>query len=251
MTGGAPVLRLNPALDPAAFASAYARDGVVRIPDLFEPQLADNLATLLEKTIIWDVIVSDETGAAQVLDRAKRAALGGEAVTARLTAAALRAREGFAYVYLGYPMITAALEGRDPGHPLHDLTAFLNTPEVIAFGEAVTGETGITKIDSQATLYRPGDFLSLHDDTGVGERRVAYTIGLTRRWRPDWGGQLLFHDKAGDIEAGFLPGFNVLTLFRVPRAHSVAPVAAYAGGPRLSVTGWLRDDPPYIASGRG
>ena len=78
----------------------------------------------------------------------------------------------------------------------------------------------------------------------MGERRAAYTIGLTRTWRPDWGGQLMFHDEAGDVVRGLLPRFNVLTLFKVPLLHSVAPVAPYAAAPRFMITGWLRDDPP-------
>jgi SM-20-related protein len=164
-------------------------------------------------------------------------------VEQRLQALAGRASQGFAYVYLVYPMILAYLEGRDPGHPLHMVSEFLNGPEFLAFGRAVTGEAGVIKADAQATFYRPGDFLNLHDDSGVGERRAAYTLGFTRRWRPDWGGQLLFHDAAGDVTRGFAPRFNVLTLFRAPRQHSVAPVAAYAAAPRLSITGWLRDDP--------
>lgn len=239
----APVLRLNPALDPAAFAQTYARDGLVRIPDVFEPEVVDRLAGILEQTIDWDVICSTETGKADVLSRQRRAELGGDVVTGKLHAATLRARTGFAYVYLGYPMIDALVEGRDPGHPIHALTSFLNSPEMIAFGAAVTGEPGVTKIDAQATLYRPADFLTLHDDTGAGERLAAYTLGLTRAWRPDWGGQLLFHDEAGDVERGFAPAFNVLTLFKVPRAHSVAPVAAYAAAKRLSLTGWLVREP--------
>jgi SM-20-related protein len=244
MSDGELVLRLNPALDPASYAEAYARDGVVRVEGLFEPAVADRLAAMLERATPWDLIVSDAAGKAEVLDAARRQAVGPEALATKIHDATLRASKGFAYVYLGYPMISAVLEGRDPGHPLHDLTSFLNTPAFIAFGAAVTGETGLTKTDAQATFYRPGDFLTLHDDTGVGERRAAYTVGFTRRWRPDWGGQLLFHDDAGDINQGFMPGFNILTLFKVPHRHSVAPVAAYAGGPRLSVTGWLRDDPP-------
>jgi SM-20-related protein len=36
----------------------------------------------------------------------------------------------------------------------------------------------------------------------------------------------------------------VLTLFKVPMLHSVAPVAPYAAAPRYMITGWLRDDPP-------
>lgn len=241
----APILRLNPALDPTAFAAAYAREGVARIPDVFEPAVVDRLAGILEQTIDWDVICSDERGKAEVMDRARRQALGGDAVAQRLREATIRARDGFAYVYLGYPMIDAYMAGRDPGHPIHALTEFLNSEAFIGFCSAVTGETAVTKIDGQATCYRPGDFLTLHDDTGVGERLAAYTLGLTRTWRPDWGGQLLFHDAKGDIERGYAPAWNTLTLFRVPRVHSVAPVAPYAGAARLMITGWLRNDPPH------
>lgn len=240
----APALRLNPALDVAALAASYARDGMVRIAGVFEPAVANALADLLERSIDWDVICSTETGKAEVLDRATIQRLGGAAVGEKLKAATLRARTGFAYVYLGYPMINAYLSGRDAGHPIHQLTEFLNGPEMIAFGGAVIGEPGITKLDAQATLYRPGDFLTRHDDTGEGDRRAAYTISLTRGWRSDWGGQLLFHDAAGDIERGYAPAFNVMTIFKVPRQHSVAPVAPYAGAPRLMVTGWLKDSPP-------
>src|SRR5690606_33969599 len=144
-------------------------------------------------------------------------------------------------------MIEALIQGRDPGHPLHAMTEFLNSPEFRGLGASVIGDPGVTKLDAQATWYRPGDFLTLHDDTGKGERLAAYTLGFTKGWRPDWGGQLLFHDDAGQITRGLTPGFNVLTLFKVPRQHSVAPVASYAGAPRLSITGWLRNDPPARA----
>lgn len=241
----APILRLNPALDPAAFAAAYGEDGVARIPDAFEPAVADRLAGILEQTIDWDIICSNEHGGAEVIDRDRRQALGAEAVAGRLHAATRRARDGFAYVYLGYPMIDAYVAGRDPGHPIHAVTDFLNSAAFIDFCSAVTGEAGVTKIDGQATCYRPGDFLTQHDDTGVGERLAAYTLGLTRTWRADWGGQLLFHDAQGDVERGYAPAFNVLTLFKVPRQHSVAPVAPYAGALRLTITGWLRNDPPH------
>ncbi|MDR6627837.1 2OG-Fe(II) oxygenase family protein [Caulobacter segnis] len=241
----APILRLNPALDPAAFAATYSREGVARIPDVFEPAVVDRLAGILEQTIDWDIICSDERGKADVMDRARRQALGSDAVAGRLHAATARARDGFAYVYLGYPMIDAYLAGRDPGHPIHALTKFLNSQAFIGFCSAVTGETTVGKIDGQATCYRPGDFLTLRDDTGEGERLAAYALGLTRTWRPHWGGQLLFHDAQGDVERGYAPTFNTLTLFRAPRAHSVAPVAPYAGAARLTITGWLRNDPPH------
>ena len=37
---------------------------------------------------------------------------------------------------LGYPMIDAYLAGRDPGHPIHALTEFLNSQAFIGFCSA-------------------------------------------------------------------------------------------------------------------
>jgi len=34
----------------------------------------------------------------------------------------------------------------------------------------------------------------------------------------------------------------VIPVFRVPQLHSVAPVAPYAQGARLSIVGWFRRD---------
>ena len=236
-------LRLNPALRAADYAADYRRQGYVQVHGLLEAKAAEALGTVLESGVDWDLIHSGPDGRERVLRRSEVQAIGAQAMQARLGEVLKQAREGFAYIYRGYPMISAYFSGRDPGHPLHALLEFLNGPEMLDFVRAVTGERTVIKLDAQATLYRPGDFLTLHDDTGVGERRAAYTIGFSRDWRADWGGQLLFHDAAGEITRGLIPGFNVLTMFRTPQWHSVAPVAAYAGRQRLSITGWLRDDP--------
>lgn len=234
-------LQLNPGLAPQKYAEAYRRDGYVQVPDLLPPEVADALGAVLEQGVDWDLFLSGATGP-EVLGRAELNRLGREAIARRIGEVDARARTGFAYRYLGYPMITAYLTGRDPGHLLHSLLEFLNTAEVLNLTRTITAEPGVIKLDAQATYYRPGDYLTLHDDTGVGERRAAYTLGFSRGWRPDWGGQLLFHEPDGEILRGLQPGFNVLTLFRTPKWHSVAPVAGYAGAKRLSITGWLRDD---------
>ncbi len=115
---------------------------------------------------------------------------------------------------------------------------------VDADATAGIGGDPVGGVRAQASNYRLGDFLTLHDDSHQRDDRLAaFTLGFTRDWRPDWGGQLLFHDADGQIERGFTPGFNVLTLFRVPRVHSVAPVATYAAAKRLSLTGWLVREP--------
>ena len=234
-------LRLNPALKASDFSADFARDGVVQITPLFEPEVAQALAQMLEQAMPWDRALSTPDNGFEVLDRPALTALGPAAVGERIKAVSARAAKGFAFVYLAYPMISAVLAGRDPNHPIHDLTHWINSREFLDFGQAVIGAEDVIKADAQASLYRPGDFLTLHDDAKSGaDRRAAYTMGFTRQWRPDWGGQLLFHDQAGQIERGFMPTFNTLTLFRVPKDHSVAPVAPYAAAPRLSVVGWLR-----------
>jgi SM-20-related protein len=238
------LIRLNPTLDARDYAGEFRRDGVVQIFDFLTPDSADRIEAALKTATPWGLSLSDAQGRGEWLSPLSLQALGRDGVAARARIAMEAARTGFGFSYLAYPIIEAFLNGRDPGHPTHALLELLNSPDARDFCADVAGETGITKIDAQATLFRPGDFLTLHNDTGVGERRAAYTIGLTRDWRTDWGGQLLFHDQAGDITRGLRPQFNVLTLFKAPQWHSVAPVAPYAGAPRLSITGWLRDDPP-------
>ena len=38
-----------------------------------------------------------------------------------------------------------------------------------------------------------------------------------------------------------MPRFNTLNLFAVPADHSVGYVSAFAGAPRLAITGWAYD----------
>lgn len=239
-------IRLNPALDPQAYAADYARDGVVQVRDLLD---LDSIAWLIEDLNTrtpWSLSLLTPEGG-RFLSPEIIAQEGREAVGKRVRDVIDKARDGFGFIYLAYGIIPALLGGRDAGHATHALVEFFNSPEFLDFGRAVTHEPGVTKIDAQATWFRPGDFLNVHDDKGEGERRAAYTLGLSMDWRADWGGQLLFHDDAGDIIRGFRPGFNVWTVFRTPQVHSVAQVASYAGQKRLSITGWLRDDPPVVA----
>lgn len=239
-------LALRPGLDPAPYARIYREQGMVQVADVLAKESAEALAATLERATAWSLVHADADGGHALLSPADLARTPADDLRRRLAAAARQATAGFSYIYQTYPMVDAWLDQRDPAHLLHALVEFLNGPEVLSFLQAVTGETA-ARVDAQASCYRPGHFLALHDDRGVGERRAAYTIGLTRNWRPDWGGQLLFHDAAGDIARGFRPGFNLLTLFRVPLAHSVAPVAPYAGAARYSIAGWLQDEPPLLA----
>ena len=114
----------------------------------------------------------------------------------------------------------------------------------------VTGVAGVTKVDAHACRYQPGHFLTRHLDEGEDkERRAAYVLGFTKGWQPDWGGMLLFLNQKQDVDLGFLPRFNNLTIFDIKYLHTVTQVSTFARLPRLTSTGWFRDDPAARPAG--
>ena len=236
-------LRLRDDHDVDAYAETYARDGMIRIENLLPAPVADAVYEVLAKGTPWRLVHSDESGKHRYYAPQEWQAKPGQERQAIIQAVLGRARTGFAYLYSCYPMIDALLAGDDANWPLHGMTEFLNSPEMLDFTRAITGEASAVKHDAQATLYAPGHFLNRHDDAGDNqERRAAYVMGFTKDWRVDWGGQLLFLDGQ-DTQRGFSPSFNTLSLFKVPRQHIVTQVTNFAGAGRYSITGWLRDDP--------
>lgn len=238
-------LRLNPALDPAPYARIYAEQKCVQIANLFEPEVADALERVL-LALPWRLLCQNEFRETVLLTQDQLRAMSPEARKALEDGIRQRAAENFGYTYYAYPMLEAAQKGWDPEHPIHALTAFLNSPEFIDFAGKLIGHPGLTKIDAHASNYQRGQYLTRHKDDGARkERRAAYTIGFSRNWQPDWGGLLLFLDDNGDVLRGFKPRFNVLTVFDGLMLHSVTSVSTFAPAGRMSVAGWFRDDPPY------
>ena len=229
--------------DVAALAETYAREGAVRVEKLFPDEIAQNIANILETQTPWRMVHSNLDGAHKVYTPQEWQALSQMQQKQIVKDTLMQARDGFAYLYSCFPMIDAYLAGENPDWPLHAMSEFLNTPQMHNFVKTITNEPSVKKLDCQATLYGRGHFLNTHDDTGTdAERRAAYVMGFSKDWHIDWGGQLLFLDHAGDIERGFNPSFNSLTLFKTPRPHIVTQVTNFAGRGRYSITGWLRDD---------
>lgn len=231
-----------PGLPLDAAAAEFSSRGRVRIGNVLDSSSAERLHRCLANEVSWRLVYHD--GAKNVIVEA--------AAFANLDAAAQRdlvqrvlagARERFQYLYNSYPMVTAYLNHQDPQLFLHCVLEWLNDPKTLETIRRVTGIDSLRKADAQATLYRPGHFLTLHDDGGTGNemRRVAYVLNMTQGWRADWGGQLQFMNTSGEVEESWIPGFNTLALFRVPMLHAVGYVAPYATKPRLAVTGWFRD----------
>jgi Rps23 Pro-64 3,4-dihydroxylase Tpa1-like proline 4-hydroxylase len=235
--------RLNPDLDLDSLARTYAQDKFVQIEGLFDDGTAGEIEGMLA-TLPWRLVCQDNTERNVLIDSEQLAAMS-QADRRELEDGILRrAARNMGFTYNIYPMIQARLSGWDRGHPIHDLTDFLNTPRFIELARRLIGHPGVSKIDAQATNYQPGHFLTRHADAGQnGERRAAYTIGFSRRWQPDWGGLLMFLDERLDVARAYTPRFNTLTVFDGLKVHSVSAVAPFAPAPRLSVVGWFRDDP--------
>lgn len=151
------------------------------------------------------------------------------------------ARSGFHYLFESLRISDLVEVGADVPPALQALYDWLNSEAFLAFAREISGFEDLVYVDAQATRFLPGHYLNQHDDAKDGAgRRLAYVLNLTSQWRPDWGGLLAFVDKDGHVAEAYAPAFNALNLFRVPQPHMVTAVAPFAGGPRLSITGWIR-----------
>jgi|ADGO01.1.fsa_nt_gi Predicted proline hydroxylase len=235
-----PPVQLAPNLDVDRIAQAFARCGRVHIAPALRRECAERAYRSLVEEVPWQLHLNDgeksfDIGQDQlrIMPEATRVLLH-ERVQAN-------AQQGFQYLFDNFPLSDAHALGRNLEIYAMRVYEFMNSPEFLSFARRVTGNDTITMADAQATLYRPGHFLTQHDDLAVGAERVAaYVLNLTPQWRADWGGILNFLDRDGHVAEGYTPAFNALNIFKVPQPHCVSYVAPFARAGRYSITGWLR-----------
>lgn len=225
-----------PREDWAVSAARFAAEGRLRLRDALPEAEAQ----------AWHGVLA-QAGYALMLTRGGQGTVLTPDTLAQLTPAAREglqrelheaASQGVGFLYEGHQLRGS----HDPA--LRAILAAVNAPETLERVRTLTGFGDITHADGQATRYRGGHFLTRHRDDLSGQaRRVAYVLSLTARWHPDWGGLLQFFEDDGTPRDAWVPGWNVLSLFDVRHVHSVTYVAPFAGGPRLSVTGWFRAGP--------
>jgi Rps23 Pro-64 3,4-dihydroxylase Tpa1-like proline 4-hydroxylase len=237
-------IELNPLLDIDAARRAFAQRGRVRIPDVLTPPSAARLLACLLTDVPWALTYNDADDNV-FLDAAALRELGERKQHELVQQILSRAQDRFQYLFRSYPMVRAYVQGEDPDLFLHYVFEWLNDRATLDVMRNITGIATLRKANAQATLYRPGHFLTLHDDSGHPEqhRRVAYVLNMTQGWRAEWGGQLQFLNADGDVDQVWMPAYNSLTLFKVPTPHLVTYVAPFARRPRYAITGWLCDAP--------
>jgi Rps23 Pro-64 3,4-dihydroxylase Tpa1-like proline 4-hydroxylase len=234
------VCRLRPGIDAGASAAVFAQHGRVHIPQVFPDEVALRIEHALREETPWSRVFNSgdkhydlAPDAWQAIPADKRAEI----------AAAVQkcGRTGFAYFFENFPVADLHAAGKHRESFLMRVYEFVNSADFLAFARTVVAADDISFADAQATCYRPGDFLTCHDDLVEGkQRRAAYVFNFTRPWSVDWGGILQFIDADGHLAEGYTPTFNALNIVRVPNAHSVSYVNPLAAGARYSITGWLR-----------
>lgn len=240
---GLNAISLNPKLDAAGLASQFAKNGRVQIADFLAPEAAGALHNHLRARMDWRHVINGDTHIFEIpadqfdaLPHAERQRIA-EAMFAK-------AAHGFQFQFDTIRVPDSRAARLASASPIDRFAQFMGAPATLGFLRAVTGAASIAFADAQATRYRPGDFLTRHDDAVAGKnRRLAYVLGMTQGWQAEWGGLLLFNDPDGGVVDIMAPRFNSLSLFTVRQPHSVSYIAPYAPMHRLSVTGWLRAGP--------
>lgn len=228
------------ALNAAQIAHVYARAGRVHIAPILSAACAQQAYRSLAEEVPWQLHLNDDGRAFDIAQEQVRSLPQASQVLLheRIHANAV---SKFQFLFDNFPLSDAYALGRHTDLYVMRVFEFLNSPEFLSFARRITGDDRIALADAQATLYRPGHFLTQHDDTATGVHRIAaYVLNLTPQWRADWGGILHFLDGDGHIAEGYTPVFNALNLFKVPQSHAVSYVTPFAAGGRYSISGWLR-----------
>lgn len=216
----------------------FNENGRIQILNFLEPEAAKKLSSEMG-TLDWSLVVN-EGDQNFGIDATQAKNLGMAKMSAIKRDAKRRASTRFQYLFENYRVSDLAELGGHLPPFIQSIFDQMNQTDFLNSAALLTGQNS-DFIDMQATRYRAGHFLTDHDDNVDGKnRKLAYVINLSQRWRPSWGGQLEFLSANKEVTESYLPVFNSLSLFEVPTDHRVSPVKIAAKHPRLSLTGWFR-----------
>lgn len=235
---------LSKSLDSETINQDFGRQGYVHIPDVLPTENAQRIYKSLLGETPWNLVFTDRGKHVDLLAAQLETMDAGQILKLQQTVYA-QAQHDFQYCYQNYPIFDAYKAGLNKGHVLHKFYEWLNNEDFLEFARTATGAGDISFTDAQATRYKPGHFLTTHDDSHQEKnRRAAYIFNFTPDWSADWGGFLQLLDERDDIRFGLKPSFNTLNILAVPQRHNVGIVAPFAGGMCMSISGWLRYGDP-------
>lgn len=229
---------INAWQDQPVLKAQFAQRGRVQIRSFLDAGFAQKLSQAVAE-LEWRLVLNEGEKHFDI-HPAQIKQLGAQKMRLIRQAAQARAGREFQYLYENYPVFDILKAGKSMDPLITDVYKALNAPD---FRQRLLELTDmpVDFCDIQATRYRPGHFLTEHDDGVAGKnRQMAFVLSLSPRWKASWGGRLEFLSERGSIEDTLIPTFNALSLFRVPQAHKVTKVNIAAKTPRLSLTGWFR-----------
>ena len=230
---------INPSLDLESLKAAYQADQRVRIDQFLEPKFAAQVADCLNTSLKYDYIFfsQDQNHVASeeqmgVMDMHARQELQTELISL--------ASQGIGFLYGGFKMEGTKIPEAPP--VLQKLNEVMNSAELLELVMSITDSIELKSSSVQYTRYTPGNYLTRHrDDVETEGRRLAFVLGMSPQWHPDWGGLLQFFEDSGVPKDAWEPRFNSLSLFDVRHVHSVTYVTPHAIAPRYAMTGWFRN----------
>lgn len=237
-------LALDPTLNPEEMAASFARFGRIHVPGVLTEASARTLHEALAEERLW--LCSTTSGGTSIdIPVEHFEQFTPDQAAGFISLAHAEARTGFHYMFDTVRISDAVTKGEALNPAFAAFYAFVNSAAFLDFIRRLTQDDRAVYADAQATRYEAGHYLTRHDDKKPEAGRLyAYVLNLTPDWRSDWGGLLHFIDGDGHVAEAYTPTWNALNLFRVPTDHAVSSVAPFAGGARLSITGWLRDRRP-------
>ena len=187
---------LNPALDRKALAEQYRRDQRIAIDSVLQEDIAERVRAICSSKVPFDFAYALE-GTNRIASLQEMGALDAN-TKAELSKALLQdATKGNGFLYCRYAVDHQS--SMDPDLQfLREVVEYLNSAAMLDFLKHISGRNDIVRADAQYTRYSAGQYLTRHRDVVDGPpRRLAYVLGFTRDWHPDWGGLLQFYEDNG------------------------------------------------------
>ncbi len=234
---------INPDHDSARLAKLFEVDKRLVIENFLQGDVADRIHNACLDSVPFSIqyVLDGKYQSKSQQDMTKMDAQEKQVINRKILT---DASQGIGFLYGAY-LNSRVSEDPDKTHSeglrfLHDVFRYIGSEDVLGLIREITGKSDITGAEPQYTRFTPGHFLTRHRDVVKGRgRRLAFVLGLTKGWHPDWGGLLQFYEENGMPRDAWMPRFNVLSIFDVSHIHAVTYVAPFARTPRLSLTGWF------------
>ena len=227
-------IQMNKDLSIDELASSFSENGIVRISSFLQDESAAKIRDFLQQNVDYQNAFFVDGSNREASDK-EISDLPFDTRQQLYRGIHQSAAKGVGFLYGKHQILDESPEY------LKNTLSFLNTTKILELVSSITQNINLNYADGQATRYRSGDFLTRHTDNIPGEtRQIAYVLGMTENWHPDWGGLLQFFQQNGEPTNSWSPEYNSLTLFDVKKIHSVTSIAPFTERNRYSITGWYR-----------